>query len=42
MDSTWGAGYLEDGEFVPKFNEAYFDPNMEKFKKTHTRTGVAY
>ena len=42
MDSTWGAGYLEDGKFVPKFNEAYFDPNMEEFKKTHTRTGVAY
>lgn len=42
MDPTWGAGYIENDQFVAKFNEAYFDPNMEEFDKTHARTGVAY
>lgn len=42
MDPTWGAGYLKDGQFIAKFNETYFEPNMEEFKKTHTRTGVSY
>lgn len=42
MDPTWGSGYLKDGKFVPTFNEDYFDPDMNAFKKTHTRTGVSY
>lgn len=42
MDPTWGAGYLKDGQFIAEFNETYFEPNMEEFKKTHTRTGVSY
>ncbi|MFI8685026.1 transglutaminase domain-containing protein [Rossellomorea sp. NPDC077527] len=42
MDPTWGSGYLKDGEFVPAFNEDYFEPDMNEFKKTHTRTGVSY
>lgn len=42
MDPTWGAGYLKDGQFIAKFNETYFEPNMEEFKKTHKRTGVSY
>ncbi len=42
LDPTWGSGYLKDGTFVPAFNEDYFDPDMDEFKKTHTRTGVAY
>ncbi|WP_244668299.1 transglutaminase domain-containing protein [Bacillus sp. NTK074B] len=42
LDPTWGSGYLKDGQFVPAFNEDYFDPDMNEFKKTHTRTGVSY
>ncbi|MGM0839953.1 MAG: transglutaminase domain-containing protein [Bacillota bacterium] len=42
LDPTWGSGYLKDGKFVPAFNEDYFDPDMDEFKKTHTRTGVSY
>ncbi|MGD6958759.1 transglutaminase domain-containing protein [Rossellomorea aquimaris] len=42
MDPTWGSGYLKDGKFVPTFNEDYFDPDMNAFKNTHTRTGVSY
>lgn len=42
LDPTWGSGYLKDGRFVPAFNEDYFDPDMNEFKKTHTRTGVSY
>ncbi|WRP07715.1 transglutaminase-like domain-containing protein [Rossellomorea aquimaris] len=42
LDPTWGSGYLKDGKFVAAFNEDYFDPDMDEFKKTHTRTGVSY
>ncbi|MGE6754010.1 transglutaminase domain-containing protein [Rossellomorea sp. NPDC071047] len=42
LDPTWGSGYLKDGKFVPAFNEDYFDPDMNEFNKTHTRTGVSY
>lgn len=42
LDPTWGSGYLKDGRFIPAFNEDYFDPDMNEFKKTHTRTGVSY
>ncbi|MEH7390342.1 transglutaminase domain-containing protein [Bacillus sp. JJ1474] len=42
MDPTWGAGYLKDNQFVAKFTDTYFDPSMEEFNKTHTRTGVSY
>ncbi|WP_066300873.1 transglutaminase domain-containing protein [Bacillus sp. FJAT-29937] len=42
MDPTWGAGYLKDDKFVPKYTDTYFDPDVEEFKKTHTRTGVSY
>jgi len=42
LDPTWGSGYLKDDKFVPAFNEDYFDPDMDEFKKTHTRTGVSY
>ncbi len=42
MDPTWGSGYLQNDKFVAKFTEEYFDPNIEAFNKTHTRTGVSY
>jgi hypothetical protein len=42
LDPTWGSGYLKNGKFVPAFNEDYFNPDMNEFKKTHTRTGVSY
>ncbi|GAA0596648.1 hypothetical protein GCM10009001_11000 [Virgibacillus siamensis] len=42
MDPTWGAGYVQDGKFVPRYTDKYFDPNMEDFKKTHTRQEVVY
>lgn len=43
MDPTWGSGYIDrDDKFVAAYNEDYFDPNPDEFKKTHTRTGVRY
>jgi hypothetical protein len=42
MDPTWGSGYVDDGKFVAKYDEKYFDPDIAEFEKTHTRTGVAY
>ena len=42
MDPTWASGYLKDDKFVANFTEKYFDPNIEEFNKTHTRTGVSY
>ncbi|WP_338471571.1 transglutaminase family protein [Niallia sp. XMNu-256] len=42
MDPTWGSGYLQNDKFVAKFTEDYFDPNMDEFNRTHTRTGVSY
>lgn len=42
MDPTWGAGYLKDGKFVPRYTDKYFDPNLEEFKKTHTREEIVY
>ena len=43
MDPTWGSGYIDrDDKFISAFNEDYFDPNPDEFKKTHTRTGVKY
>ncbi|WP_428910646.1 transglutaminase-like domain-containing protein [Niallia sp. Krafla_26] len=42
MDPTWGSGYLQNDQFVAKFTDKYFDPDMEEFTKTHTRTGVSY
>ncbi len=42
MDPTWGAGVLEDGRFIKKYEEKYFDPSPELFNKTHTRKGVVY
>lgn len=41
MDPTWGAGYLNENGFIPKYTEDYFDPSNEVFK-THSRTGVEY
>lgn len=42
MDPTWGAGYIQDGKFVPKYNAKYFDPKPEEFNQTHSRTGTGY
>ncbi|KMJ57474.1 transglutaminase [Bacillus sp. LL01] len=43
MDPTWGSGYIDrDDKFVAAFNEDFFDPDPNEFKKTHTRTGVKY
>ncbi|MGD6993271.1 transglutaminase domain-containing protein [Sutcliffiella horikoshii] len=43
MDPTWGSGYIDGNDkFVATYNEDYFDPNPDDFKKTHTRTGVRY
>lgn len=41
MDPTWGAGYIDKGEFVANYTEDFFDPNEEAFK-THSRSGVEY
>ncbi|WP_077324316.1 transglutaminase domain-containing protein [Virgibacillus siamensis] len=42
MDPTWGAGYVQDGKFVPHYNDKYFDPNLKAFKKNHTREEIVY
>jgi transglutaminase-like putative cysteine protease len=42
MDPTWGAGYIQDGEFVFDYNEDYFDPDEAFFEETHTREEVMY
>lgn len=42
MDPTWGAGYIQNGEFHPDYNEAYFDPDPEFLDETHTREGIMY
>lgn len=34
-DPTWGAGYLQDGEFIKKFNPTYFNVDPELFAKSH-------
>ncbi|MDN4608423.1 transglutaminase domain-containing protein [Sporosarcina highlanderae] len=41
MDPTWGAGYIQKGEFVANYTEDYFEPTEEVFK-THSRHGVQY
>ena len=42
MDPTWGAGYVQDGEFTFHYTEDYFDPDPGFFEETHTRDGVKY
>ena len=42
MDPTWGAGYVQDGEFHFHYNEEYFDPDPALLAKTHTREGILY
>ncbi|MMZ44643.1 Transglutaminase-like superfamily protein [compost metagenome] len=42
MDPTWGAGYIQDGKFVPKYDPQYFDPKPEVFNRTHSHKGVGY
>lgn len=42
MDPTWGAGYVQDGEFTFNYTEDYFDPDPDFFEETHTRNGVKY
>ncbi|MDW0109783.1 transglutaminase domain-containing protein [Sporosarcina aquimarina] len=41
MDPTWGAGYVENDQFVPSYTEDYFDPAPEMFE-THTRGSIVY
>ncbi|SDZ10593.1 Transglutaminase-like superfamily protein [Evansella caseinilytica] len=42
MDPTWGSGYIQDGVFVPSYNEQYFDPDPEFLAETHSRDGIVY
>lgn len=35
FDPTWGAGYVENGKFVPKVNNKYFRQNPENSIKSH-------
>lgn len=42
MDPTWGAGYVQDGQFVAHYNDHFFDPDPQEFKKTHHRDEVIY
>ena len=42
MDPTWGAGYVQDGEFHFHYNEDYFDPDPAFLAETHTREGIMY
>lgn len=42
LDPTWGAGYVEDGEFISEYNEDYFDPDKDLLEETHAREGEMY
>lgn len=42
MDPTWGAGYVQNGEFVFQYNEDYFDPDQAFLDETHRRDGIMY
>ncbi|MCI1592259.1 transglutaminase-like domain-containing protein [Heyndrickxia oleronia] len=42
MDPTWGAGYVQNNQFIAKYNEQYFDPNEQEFRKTHIRENIEY
>ncbi|PAV31600.1 hypothetical protein CIL05_02775 [Virgibacillus profundi] len=42
MDPTWGAGYVQDGQFHFHYNEDYFDPDPNFLAETHTREGIMY
>lgn len=42
MDPTWGSGYIQNGYFVKRYDERYFDPSDTFFSRTHRRTGVVY
>lgn len=43
MDPTWGSGYItEDGRFIRKVDERYFDPPATFFAKTHKRIEIVY
>lgn len=42
MDPTWGAGYVQDGQFVAHYSDRFFDPDPQEFKKTHHRDEVIY
>lgn len=42
MDPTWGAGYVQNGEFVFQYNEDYFDPDQAFLEETHRRDGIMY
>jgi transglutaminase-like putative cysteine protease len=40
-DPTWDAGGTEDGRFIFRFTEAYFNPDPTVFAKDHTRLNIA-
>lgn len=42
MDPTWGSGYIENDQFVPKYTEKYFNPDEAEFNKTHIREKPEY
>jgi hypothetical protein len=42
MDPTWGAGYVQDGEFHFHYTDDYFDPDPAFLAETHTREGIMY
>jgi hypothetical protein len=35
FDPTWGSGYMEDGRFVKRLDEEYFNASPEKFIRSH-------
>lgn len=42
MDPTWGAGYVNGDEFIPRYSEDYFEPDRKEFNRTHRREVVKY
>jgi hypothetical protein len=43
MDPTWGAGYVTPtGNFVKRYDPAYFDPPASTFQRTHKRVRIVY
>ncbi len=40
LDTTWDAGYIEEGKFVAAPSDKYFNPDIKSFAKTHTISSI--
>jgi len=42
LDTTWDAGRLQNGKFIPSFSRKYFDPPEKVFFSTHQKSQILY